>query len=61
MFDLNIPLNLLELSEKLGISGLGEKVKNRVIFENEDFIVMLVVGPNRRTDYHLNSKEVQRE
>ena len=58
MFDLNVPLNLLKIYENFDIGELGDRVRNMVLFENEDFIIMLVIGPNRRSDYHLNSKDV---
>ena len=36
---------------------LKPPVSNKVVFENSDFIVMVVGGPNSRKDYHFNESE----
>ncbi|MBV6418104.1 MAG: 3-hydroxyanthranilate 3,4-dioxygenase [Steroidobacteraceae bacterium] len=38
-------------------ADLRPPVGNRRLFREGDFIIMLVGGPNRRTDFHLNSGE----
>jgi 3-hydroxyanthranilate 3,4-dioxygenase len=38
-------------------SLLKPPVGNKLVFEDRDFIVMVVGGPNSRTDYHVNSGE----
>jgi hypothetical protein len=34
------------------------RARNIVLMQNTHFLVMLVVGPNRRTDYHYNNTDV---
>jgi len=34
---------------------LQPPVCNKQVFEEDDFIVMVVGGPNNRTDYHYNA------
>lgn len=36
---------------------LKPPVNNKVVFENSEFIVMVVGGPNSRKDYHFNESE----
>ena len=36
---------------------LKPPVGNKLIFDERDFIVMVIGGPNSRTDYHVNSGE----
>lgn len=38
-------------------SLLKPPVGNKLVFENSDFIIMVVGGPNSRTDYHVDSAE----
>jgi 3-hydroxyanthranilate 3,4-dioxygenase len=38
-------------------SLLKPPVGNRMVWENRDFSVMVVGGPNSRTDYHINEGE----
>lgn len=58
MFDFKLPFNLIEECEALNKETTGKRVRNKVIFSNEDFIVMIVIGPNNRSDFHVNSKQV---
>lgn len=51
------PIDLLVQCKSI-LSSLGEKCKNKILFCNDDFIVMVVVGPNQRTDFHINNKQV---
>lgn len=37
---------------------LAPHVRNRVISRNDDFMVMLVTGPNDRSDFHRNHTDV---
>ena len=37
---------------------LQPPVNNYLLFRGEDTIVMVVGGPNKRTDYHINETEV---
>lgn len=58
MFDEKFPFNISSICDSLNIDVIGNRVRNRVIFANDDFMVMVVVGPNKRSDYHVNSKQV---
>lgn len=59
MFGFELPFNLIQECELLNKNTIGKRVRNKVIFSNEDFIVMVVIGPNNRSDYHVNSKQVK--
>ena len=59
MLDSKLPFNLAALCELLSNNIIGKMVRNKVIFSNEDFIIMVVIGPNNRSDYHVNSKQVK--
>lgn len=58
MFDEKFPFNIYSACDSLNSDVLGTRVRNRVIFSNDDFMVMVVIGPNKRSDYHVNSKQV---
>lgn len=58
MVNFGLPFNLIDECDTLNRSTIGHRVRNKVIFSNDDFIVMAVIGPNNRTDFHLNSKQV---
>lgn len=58
MSDLIFPFNLKALSDSLNSNSLGKRVKNKVIFSNENFLVMAVFGPNHRSDFHINATQV---
>ena len=50
------PINLKNwISEHRDL--LKPPVGNQVIWKDSDFIVMVVGGPNARTDYHINNTE----
>ena len=36
---------------------LKPPVGNKVVYENADLMIMVVVGPNSRKDYHVDSVE----
>jgi 3-hydroxyanthranilate 3,4-dioxygenase len=38
-------------------SLLKPPLGNKLVFENSDFIIMVIGGPNARTDYHVDSAE----
>ena len=53
MSTINPPINFKEwIDEQRHL--LKPPVGNKVVWENGDFIVMVVGGPNSRTDYHYN-------
>lgn len=53
MSTINPPINFKEwIDEHRHL--LKPPVGNKVVWENGDFIVMVVGGPNSRTDYHYN-------
>lgn len=47
------PLNIVEWL-KNNPDALKPPVSNKVLFSSKDFLVMLVAGPNDRTDFHYN-------
>ena len=47
------PLNLKQWVEE-NRHLLKPPVGNKCVWENEDFIIMVVGGPNARKDYHVN-------
>jgi len=47
------PINFLKWIEE-NRDQLKPPVCNKVVWDNEDFIVMVVGGPNNRKDYHYN-------
>jgi 3-hydroxyanthranilate 3,4-dioxygenase len=51
-----IPLSLLKWIEE-NRSYLKPPVGNKLIWEDREFMVFIVGGPNARTDYHLNCGE----
>lgn len=38
-------------------ASLKPPINNKVVYENSEFIVMVVGGPNARKDYHYNESE----
>lgn len=56
MSDNDQPLNLLKwIAENKHL--LKPPVANKVVWTNREFIVMIVGGPNERTDFHVNKGE----
>lgn len=50
------PINFLKWVED-NKDKLEPPVNNHCIYQEKDFIVMAVGGPNQRNDYHVNSTE----
>ena len=53
---MRIPINLNKWI-KDNQNLLKPPVCNKVVWENSDFIIMIVGGPNSRKDYHVDIKE----
>jgi len=51
-----LPFNLKEWINK-NRHLLKPPVSNKVVYENTEFIIMIVGGPNSRKDYHYNESE----
>lgn len=54
---LPLSLNFNKWLEENG-DKLQPPVNNFLLFQGKDTTVMVVGGPNRRTDYHINETEV---
>jgi len=44
---------------KENANKLQPPVNNYLLFKGQDSIIMIVGGPNKRTDYHVNETEVK--
>lgn len=53
---MKLPINLYAWIEENRLS-LKPPVGNKVVLENDEFLVMAVGGPNARNDYHFNEGE----
>ena len=53
---MKLPINLKEWICKYR-SQLKPPVGNKVIYDDSDFIIMVVGGPNKRKDYHVDPNE----
>jgi 3-hydroxyanthranilate 3,4-dioxygenase len=51
-----LPLNFKAWIEE-NRSQLKPPVGNKLVWEDREFIIMVVGGPNSRTDYHINAGE----
>lgn len=51
-----LPLNFKSWIEE-NRSQLKPPVGNKLVWEDREFIIMVVGGPNSRTDYHINAGE----
>lgn len=55
---LPIPINFTAWLEE-NREKLQPPINNTVLYHGKDTIVMVVGGPNKRSDYHINETEVQ--
>ncbi len=53
---MKLPFNLFKWIDE-NKDQLKPPVGNKVVLENEEFLIMAVGGPNARTDYHFNEGE----
>ena len=53
---MKLPINLKEWICKYR-SQLKPPVGNKVVYDDSDFIIMVVGGPNKRKDYHVDPNE----
>lgn len=54
---LSSPINFTKWLEENG-DKLQPPINNYLLFRGKDTIIMVVGGPNKRSDYHINETEV---